>query len=83
MQTIIVEIYVPSISVSFDFRLPSTGLIGDVINEVARIIEQNQQNLSLERSQLMLCNMDKNRPLKREDTVAEAGLEDGSRLLLV
>lgn len=83
MQTIIVEIFVPAISASFDFRLPSTGLIGDIISEVARILEETQQNMTLVRDQLVLCDMERGRPLKREETVAEVGLEDGSRLILV
>lgn len=83
MQTIIVEIFVPAISASFDFRLPSTGKIGDIIDEVARILESTQQNLSLDAAQLVLCDLDRDRRLRREDTVAESGLKDGSELMLV
>ena len=82
MQSIIVEIYVPATSASFDFRLPSTGKIGDITGEVIRILETTQQNLVFDKAQPMLCDRERGIILKRQDTVAEAGLKDGARLLL-
>lgn len=83
MQAIIVEIYVPAISASFDFRLPSTGRIGDIVGEVVRILETTQQNLLFDKEQPMLCDQERGIVLKNQGTVAEVGLQDGSRLLLV
>ena len=83
MQTIIVEIYIPATSMSFDFRLPSTGRIGDITDEVIRILESSQRNLLFDRELPMLCDRERGIVLRRGDTVAEAGLQDGSRLLLV
>lgn len=83
MQTIIVEIYIPATSARFDFRLPSSGRIGDIMAEITRVLEATQQNLQLDREQPMLCDQDRGLVLDRNDTVAEAGLRDGSRLILV
>ena len=83
MQSIIVEIYVPATSVSFDFRLPSTGRIGDIVGEVIRILETTQQNLLFDKAQPMLCDQERGLLLKNHETVAEAGLQDGSKLMLV
>ena len=83
MQTIIVEIFVPATSASFDFRLPSTGRIGDITSEVIRILETTQQNLLFDKEQPVLCDRERDVILKPRDTVAEAGLRDGAQLILV
>ena len=82
MQTIIVEIYIPAISTSFDFRLPSTGRIDDVIWEVIRILETTQQNLLFDKERPILCDRDRSIVLNGAHTVEEAGLQDGAQLLL-
>ncbi len=82
MQSIIVEIHVPATSASFDFRLPSTGKIGDIVTEIIRILETTQQNLLFDREQPMLCDCERGIVLKRHETVAEAGLQDGAKLML-
>ena len=83
MQSVIVEIYVPAISSSFDFRLPSTGRVGDIINEVVLMLESTQQNLLFDREQPILCDREREVVLRRQDTVAEAGIQDGTQLILV
>ena len=82
MQTIIVEIFVPATSTSFDFRLPSTGRIGDITNEVIRILETTQQNLLFDKENPVLCDRGRDIILNPAATVAEAGLRDGARLIL-
>jgi len=83
MQSIIVEINIPATSSSFDFRLPSMGKIGDIVNEVIRILESTQQNLLFTSSQSLLCDCERGTILKNNITVAEAGLQDGAKLMLV
>lgn len=83
MQTIIVEIYIPATSSSFDFRLPSTGKIADIVSEVIWILETTQQNLLFDHDQPILCDCERGVVLDQHITVAEAGLRDGTRLMLV
>lgn len=83
MQSIIVEVHVPATSTRYDFRLPSSGRIGDVLAEMSRILEATQQNLLLDHEQPMLCDRERECILDPQDTVAEAGLRDGSRLILI
>ena len=83
MQTIIVEITVPSISKRFDFRLPTTGCIGNVIDDIAYTLETTQQNISFNMADLILCDRDQRRILHRWETVAGAGLRDSSQLILL
>lgn len=83
MQSIIVELFVPATSASFDFRLPSTGKIGDIVKEMIRILESTEHNLLFDRAQPILCDAERGVILEMHKSVAEAGLKDGSRLLLV
>ena len=83
MQSIIVEVYVPATSASYDFRLPSTARVGEVVGEMLRILEATQQNLLFDKAHPVLCDRERGVLLKTLDTVAEAGLQDGSRLILI
>lgn len=83
METIIVEINIPAISSTFDFRLPSTGRVYDVVNEIIRILEATQQNLRFDTDLPMLCDIDRGVPLNPEALIAEVGIHDSSRLMLV
>ena len=83
MENIIVEIYIPAISSTFDFRLPASGRVCDVILEVMRILETTQQNLMLDKEYPMLCDLEHGCSLPPDKYIAETGLHDGSRLILV
>lgn len=83
MQTIIVEVFVPAVTETFDFRLPSTAHLKDVVDEVIRILEATQHNLMFDKEQPMLCDRTRNKTMNLWETVAEAGLRDGARLILV
>ena len=83
MQSIIVEVYLPATSESHDFRLPSEARIGDICREMTHILEKTQNNLSVDNVHPLLCERDSGKVLMDWQTVAEAGLRDGSRLLLL
>lgn len=83
MQQIIVEVLVPATSEEFDFRLPASARIGDVIGEMIRTLEATRQNLRFDAEYPMLCDRRAGRVLRRGDTVAGAGLRDGAQLILV
>ena len=83
MQSIIVEVYVPATSASFDFRLPATARVGETIEEMIRILEATQQNLLFNKAQPILFDRERGAVLKNWETVGAAGLRDGSKLLLI
>lgn len=83
METIIVEIFVPATSSTFDFRLPAAGRIGEVTAEIIRILESTQQNQFFNREGAMLCDVDAGCVLDPQLTVAECGLRDSARLMMV
>ena len=83
METIIVEINIPAITSSFDFRLPSEGRVSDIVEEIIRILEVTQQNLTLDKEHPMLCDLENSRVLDPDLCIAETGIHDSSRLLLL
>ena len=83
METIIVEIYIPAITQSFDFRLPASGRVCDVIDEIIRILEITQQNLMFDKKAPMLCDVEQGVVLDPSRHIAETGLHDSSRLVLL
>lgn len=83
METIIVEIYIPAISSSFDFRLPASGRVCDVVDEIIRILETTQQNLVFDKELPMLCDTASGQALDPAAYIAETGLHDSSKLILV
>ncbi len=83
METIIVEIYIPAISSSFDFRLPASGRVCDVVDEIIRILETTQQNLTFDKTLPLLCDVESGRTLNPAAYIAETGIHDSSKLILV
>ena len=83
METMIVEIFIPAISGSFDFQVPSAGLVGEMISEIVEILEQTQPGLTFDRDYPMLCHLSDRRILQPDDTLAAAGVYDGVKLMLI
>ena len=83
METIIVEIFIPAISSSFDFRLPAVGRVADIINEITYILTTTQQNLEFDDTYPMLCDLKSGVVLDPALFIAETGIRDGSQLMLV
>lgn len=83
METIIVEISIPAISTTFDFRLPSSGRVYDVVDEIIRILETTQQNLVFDKEHPMLCDTERGCVLDPAAHIAETGIRDSSKLMLV
>ena len=83
METIIVELFVPATSSTFDFQLPSTGRVSDIVNEIIRILEATQQNLLFDKELPVLCDVEHGYNLDPASYIAQTELHDGSRLILV
>ena len=83
METMIAQISLPAIGCSYDFQLPALAQVGDVVRELVRILESTEQNLSFDEEMPMLCLSGEGRPLPQDATLAELGLRDGAKLLLL
>lgn len=83
MESIIVEVFVPATSEHFDFRLPASACVGDVVKELIDVFSATRQNMQFDSAQPMLCDVEHSAILDPKLTVACAGLCDGSRLMLL
>ena len=83
METMIVEISVPAISKTFDFQLPTSGVVRDIIAEITRILIETQHGITFDKQYPMLCHINDGRILNPEDALAVAGVYDGVSLMLI
>ena len=83
METIIVEVSLPSINHRYDFALPAGIRIRDIIDEMIQALTQTGQNVAFDTENAVLCDMDSGRVLPAEGTPAGLALRDGSRLILL
>ena len=83
METIIVEVSLPSINHRYDFALPAGIRVHEIIDEMVRALTQTGQNIAFDAAGVLLCDMENGLVLPADGSPAELGLHDGSRLLLL
>ena len=83
MEMVIVEINVPSISTSFDFKIPTGFKVSEVIDEIVRILEVTQNNINFDTDIRLLCDMNNGKIMNPDKLMADLGIKDGSKLMLV
>ncbi|GKX28620.1 hypothetical protein SH1V18_11000 [Vallitalea longa] len=82
MDKINVEVIVPAINDKFEFLLPVVMKV-NVAKQLMVGIIANAQGLSFDSDELMLCYIEKGEEIKLNVSIEEAGIKDGSKLLLV
>lgn len=82
MDKINVEIIVPSLNSQFEFLLPVVMKINVAKKLIIGVIAE-AEGLNLNSDDLMLCYIDKGEELRLDISIEEAGIKDGSKLLLL
>lgn len=81
---ILVELLVPAMDEKFDFSLDENALIEQVLGEMDEMFSKKMKQPSQDKSsQFMLCSLDQKKILSRFNTLAEAGIKDGSKIMLI
>lgn len=81
---IIVDVEVPSIERKYQFSLEDQVPVETVIAELVEVICQKEQcSLKGESGQLCLCSKEDKRILNRKATLAQLGVVNAYRLMLV
>ena len=81
---ILVELVVPAMDETFDFMLDENALIEQVLGEIEEMLSKKlKQDLPEDDSRFMLCSLDRKEILSRFHTLNEAGLKDGSKIMLI
>ncbi len=81
---ILTDVYIPSIDDSYDFMLDENVPVEQIITEISEMVSKKVQGRMPENGTgFMMCSMDKNEILDRNQTLHGNGIRDGSRLMLV
>lgn len=81
---ILVDVYIPSVDDSYDFMLDENVPVEQLITEISEMVSKKVQGKMLAGgTEFMMCSMDKNEVLDRNQTLYVSGIRDGSRLMLV
>lgn len=81
---IVVEIYVPVLDASYDFKLDENVPTGVVIEEIASVICQKEQcKIGGDKTQFMLFKVENRQSLSANLTLYENGVTTGDSLVFV
>lgn len=81
---ILVDIYIPSLGETYDFRLDETAKVMSIVREISEMLcTKNKSVLNKSADELMLCSMDSGQILGGDTTLWENNIINGSKLLMV
>lgn len=81
---ILIDVYVPSVSKHYEFRVNEKEKIAVIITELAELICQKEQcRFSGNKEDLLLCLYQMNAIMSNEMTLYDYGVTDGGQVILV
>lgn len=82
---ILTDIEVPAFAKTFDFKLDENRRIASVIDEIVGILAQEarEDSQKIDAHDYTLCSLENRKILPADRTLAECGIGNGSRLMLV
>lgn len=83
MENIIVELCIAATGNTADFMLPVHVPVNKLISELIKLIEQVYPETSFEQETPVLCDMLNQRMIPGNLTLAQAGIRDSHRLMIV
>ena len=85
MSELLINIYCPSISKSYDFWIPGAMKVSNVIRQVCDAIceVENSNAIFGNRSALLICSYMQQRVLENDATLEQTGIRSGDRLAIV
>ncbi len=82
MDTMIVEIFLPSVNQSHDFILPAHVPVGSILRYLTDVVRACA-NVDIDPDHPCLCDLDTRQPIPLERTLSQCGVRDSSRLMLL
>lgn len=80
---ILVDVYIPAVEQTYDFRLEETCRPDVIIGEICEMVEQREQLPADEGERFLLFDASLRRALPYDRTLEESGVIDGHLLILV
>ena len=82
MDSICIEVFIPGTNKNYDIKLVPKMYIKDAADYIFKTISEYEM-LSLVGESLILCSRNSKKILNGNMTLAQCGIKDGSRLILV
>lgn len=83
METIIVQINIAASDENTEFILPAHVKIDSLLPAIIRLVEQTHQELQYDAEHTVLCDPRSQKILSPDITLAQAGIRQGHKLMLV
>lgn len=83
MDSIVVEVYVPATGSIYDFSLSVSAKVGEALRQMIGMLTEIEKNVSFDKLNPMLGDMDSGRVLDNNGTLGGFGITDGSSLILL
>lgn len=83
METIIIEIVLGSTGDVEEFMLPAHVPLASLLQDIALLIEQMNPQVAFDRKALILYDTERQALLQPAWTLAQNGVRDGSRLMIL
>lgn len=83
MENIIVEIELVSAGRTEDFMLPAHVPVSQLLPHLISLVEQVDRHIAYEQGTPILVSLNTGKPLALNRTLAQNGLRDGHRMMLV
>ena len=81
---ILVDVYIPSMDNTYDFMLEENVPVEQVIVEICDMLSRKVKSPAPAKMEdFMMCSMDEDKILDKQETLYGNGIRDGSRLMLV
>ena len=81
---VLIDVDFPALGETMNFRVDETVPISGIIDELSSLVCQKlQESAGFQTNCFLLCNADTQEILNPEKKLAEYGIENGTRLLLV
>jgi len=83
MDKVFVEIFLPTANESYDVHIPLTSKMSEVSLLVTKVITELSEGRCKSPVDSVLCDRDSGTVLDVNRSVAELGIQNGSRLMLI
>ena len=81
---ILVDVYIPAMEEVYDFQLDENASVELIIQEMVELIARwNKSGPGIHSEDFALCHMGTQKLIRRSQTLYNAGVHDGSRLILL
>ena len=81
---ILVDVFVPSVDVTYDFQLNEAIPVGTVIEEIAEMVGQKEQcRIVGDVGNLQICDKKSGLALDKRRTLLDCEIQTGDRLILI